>query len=164
MKNKKIIILSVVITLGILFLTGCNYARKWAKEEQMAIENYLGSIGDTTYIKKPSGLYYLDLVVGTGDTPVTNDTAAIYYKGKFLDGSIFMINLADTVPLKFIVGKKALIEGIEEGVTYMKSGGKANLLIPSDLGYGSYGYYTVPGYTPLLYEITLVQVNKHGSK
>ena len=160
MKSRKVITFSVVMVLVVLVLTGCNYGRKWAKEEQMAIENYLGSIGDTVYTKKASGLYYLDLVVGTGDSPVKNDTAFIYYKGKFLDGSFYGSNLADTIPWKFLVGGQYLLEGIEEGVTYMKAGGKSKLLLPSSLAYGSNGYMGIPGYTPILFEITLTQVKK----
>jgi len=40
----------------------------------------------------------------------------------------------------------------------MDEGGKATLLIPSKLAYGTSGYYTIPGYTPLLYDVQLVKV------
>ena len=40
----------------------------------------------------------------------------------------------------------------------MKEGGKATILIPSSLAYGTQGYYTIPGYTPLLYDVELVKV------
>ena len=53
---------------------------------------------------------------------------------------------------------KALIAGFDEGITYMKEGGKATFLIPSKLAYGTSGYYTIPGYTPLLYDVQLVKV------
>lgn len=166
MKNKKVKILAVALSLIVVLITGCDPSKKWARQEQDSILNYLGSIGDTVYEKKASGLYYHELVLGTGDSPVTNDTASIYYKGKFLDGSLLGTNMADTIPLKFIVGSSPLIEGIAEGVTYMKAGGKAKLLIPSSLAYGAYGYsngyITIPGYTPLIFEISLVQVNKHA--
>jgi FKBP-type peptidyl-prolyl cis-trans isomerase len=38
------------------------------------------------------------------------------------------------------------------------------MLIPSALGYGSYGYYSIPGYTPLLFTVQLLQVKGPGSK
>jgi hypothetical protein len=40
----------------------------------------------------------------------------------------------------------------------MKEGGSATFLIPSKLAYGTQGYYTIPGYTPLLYDVQLVKV------
>ncbi len=40
----------------------------------------------------------------------------------------------------------------------MKEGGKAILLIPSSLAYGPYGQNSIPGYTPLLFEVELIDV------
>jgi FKBP-type peptidyl-prolyl cis-trans isomerase len=40
----------------------------------------------------------------------------------------------------------------------MKEGGKAQLLIPSRLAYGSYGAGNIEGYTPLIFEVELVAV------
>jgi FKBP-type peptidyl-prolyl cis-trans isomerase FkpA len=40
----------------------------------------------------------------------------------------------------------------------MKEGGVSRLLIPSSLAYGSLGYGSIPGYTPILFEIHLVKV------
>jgi FKBP-type peptidyl-prolyl cis-trans isomerase len=42
----------------------------------------------------------------------------------------------------------------------MREGGKALFLMPSKLAYGSAGYYSIPGYTPLLFEVDLVKVKK----
>jgi FKBP-type peptidyl-prolyl cis-trans isomerase len=57
-----------------------------------------------------------------------------------------------------------MIAGFDEGITYMKAGGKAKFLVPSSLGYGPSGYYTIPGYTALLYEVELVKVSKGPAK
>jgi FKBP-type peptidyl-prolyl cis-trans isomerase FkpA/FKBP-type peptidyl-prolyl cis-trans isomerase FklB len=46
----------------------------------------------------------------------------------------------------------------------MKEGGKATLLIPSKLAYGTQGFYSVPGYTPLIYDVQLVRVIPGPSK
>jgi FKBP-type peptidyl-prolyl cis-trans isomerase len=40
----------------------------------------------------------------------------------------------------------------------MKEGGKAILLIPSNLAYGPNGSGSIPGYTPLLFEFDLVDI------
>jgi FKBP-type peptidyl-prolyl cis-trans isomerase len=79
------------------------------------------------------------------------------YTGKFLNGNVFDTN-AGGADLVIIVGGGAYIPGLEEGITYMKEGGKATLLIPSKLAYGTSGLYNIPGYTPLLFDIQLVKV------
>jgi peptidylprolyl isomerase len=161
MKSKKGITLMMVLSLMVLLTTGCNPDKKWQKQEDAEIQNYLNSIGDTVYIKKPSGLYYFDLTVGTGISPVINDTVSIKYKGSFLTGEIFgsnYPNYPDTTMLRWIVGSGAILPGMDEGVRYMKAGGKAKMLLPSSLAYGPNGWQTIPGYTPLLFEVQLVKV------
>jgi FKBP-type peptidyl-prolyl cis-trans isomerase FkpA len=51
-----------------------------------------------------------------------------------------------------------MIAGFDEAITYMSVGGKSQLIVPSSLGYGTQGYYTIAGYTPLLYDVELVKV------
>lgn len=147
------------IGLILLFIVGCrstDYAEQLEKEQ---IQKYIGSLGDTVYLVKSSGLYYIELQGGTGVSPVATDTIALRHKGWFLDGRMFDSNLSDTVPFRCIVGTNAIIMGLDEGVKYMKAGGKAKFLTPSNLAYGKVGYPgTIPGFTPLIWEITLVRV------
>ena len=59
----------------------------------------------------------------------------------------------------------ALIYGFDEGITFMKAGGKATLLVPSNLAYGASGNgYGIPGYTPLLFDVELVRVKPGPGK
>jgi FKBP-type peptidyl-prolyl cis-trans isomerase FkpA len=158
MKNKKGRTLMMLLGLTILLVTGCDPEKKWEQQEQAEIQGYLNSIGDTVYTLKPSGLYYLDLNVGTGISPVKEDTVSIKYKGTYTTGEVFGSNYPDTTTLRWIVGSGAILPGLDEGVTYMKEGGKAKMLLPSSLAYGPTGYYAIPGYTPLLFEVILVKV------
>lgn len=164
MKNKEIRNLVVTLSLIVVLITGCDPSKKWARQEADSIQFYLGSIGDTVYVKKPSGLYYLDLVVGSGVTPVNTDTAYIKFKGMTLAGQVFGNNFTDTTNFAFIVGAGGVIAGLDEGVRYMKVGGTSKMLIPSALGYGDYGYYGIPGYAPLLFTVQLVQVKGPAGK
>ena len=58
----------------------------------------------------------------------------------------------------FIVGAGDVISGLDEAVTYMREGGKARLVIPSELAYGQNGTGSVGGFTTLIME---VEVYKH---
>lgn len=148
--------------VGLMFsFASCDPAKKYEETERESIANYLNSNLDKEYELKTSGLYYLEVLTGTGVAPVQHDTAYVLYTGMYLNGTVFdpgesSNGVKDT--LVFPVAEGWLIPGFDEGITYMKEGGKASFLIPSKLGYGSQGYYTIQGYTPLLYDVELVRV------
>jgi FKBP-type peptidyl-prolyl cis-trans isomerase len=148
----------------IITLVSCNPSKKYREEEQSQIQNYLNSNTNLNFDLKTSGLYYYEVTAGTGLTPGTHDTAYLKYTGSFLDGEVFDTNVGKTDTLIFPFNENVMIPGIEEGVGYMKVGGKSKLLVPSVLAYGTTGYYIIPGYTPLLFDIELVRVKPGPGK
>lgn len=122
------------------------------------IDNFLKN-NDIDTEPTESGLYYIEFIEGTGAQPVAGDTVEIFYKGYFLTGGVFVNNLHSD-PYRFAVGSGAVIEGLDEGISYMKEGGEAMLVVPSSLAYGSEGnyYLGIAGYTPLAFEIILDKV------
>ena len=147
----------------ILSLVSCNPAAKYEKEEKESMNNYLNSNSNLNYELKPSGLYYLEVQAGTGRTPVAHDTAYVRYTGKFLNGTVFDSNVGKP-DLIFPVAEGYLIAGFDEGITYMKEGGKASFLVPSNLAYGPSGRGIIGGYTSLLYDVELVHVKPGPGK
>jgi peptidylprolyl isomerase len=118
--------------------------------------------GESKMEKTPSGLQYEDVVVGTGAQPKSGQTCVMHYtgwlwengaKGKQFDSSV------GKRPFEFPLGMGRVIKGWDEGVASMKVGGKRNLLIPGNLGYGAKGY---PGLIPpnatLYFEVELLGV------
>jgi len=165
-----------LIAAAILYaaiLGSCDVGKKYEREEEILIQNYLQSVGDTVYTRTPSGLYYHIISEGSGMTPVNGDTVSIWYKARFLSGQLFDTNFEQTTPYFFIVGANSVIKGIDEGVRYIKNGGKIKLITPSSLAYGAsglygynaYGYYQVivPGYTPFVWEIEIDSI-RSGSR
>lgn len=104
-----------------------------------------------------SGLYFMDEELGTGDYPVVNDTVEVYYSGYFLNGLKFDSNTSGD-PFEFVVGVSGVINGWHEGLQLIREGGKAALIIPSWLGYGSSGYASIPGYASLYFKIELLEI------
>jgi FKBP-type peptidyl-prolyl cis-trans isomerase FkpA len=143
-------------------LISCDPGKKLEKQESEEIHTYFSENSDLNFVKQASGLYYLEVVAGSGISPVLGDSAYVKYTGMFLDGNIFDSNVTSGKLYGFIVGQN--IAGFDEGVTLMKPGGKSTLLVPSKLGYGSYGTYTISGYTPLLFDIELVKVVQRTGK
>ena len=142
---------------SLVLLVSCDPAKKYEKAERESIDNYLQTNSTLDFQLKPSGMYYLEVAAGTGPAPVTHDTVYVVYTAKYLNGTVFDTNVG-YAKLIFPLGEDNMIAGFEEGITYMKEGGKATFLLPSKLAYGTQGFYTVPGYTALLYDVELTKV------
>ena len=103
-----------------------------------------------------SGLFILDVVVGTGEVAAAGDSATVAYEVWLADATAI-----DSGPgFKFLVGGGGVIEGFDEGVTGMLVGGERTIVIPASLGYGSDGFASVPGDAVLVYDLTLTAVLK----
>lgn len=141
-------------------LVSCNDNKaKWEAHENKIIDDYVKTLGDTIYSLKPSGLFYIELSPGTGISPVNNDSVYFKYKASFLNFTVFNRNTPESVPTRVKIGTDNLISGVDEGLQYMKEGGKAKLIIPSRLAYGIYGIPNiVPANTPILVTLELVKV------
>ena len=84
-----------------------------------------------------SGLYVWVIDPGTG-TPITSSsTVKADYIGRLLDGTIFDSSFSRGKPIEFRVGQ--MIQGWNEGITMLRKGGRAVLLIPPALAYGADG-------------------------
>jgi peptidylprolyl isomerase len=115
-------------------------------------------------IKTDSGLQYYDVKEGTGATPRKGQTCVVHYTGwlwvndakdKKFDSSVDRGR-----PFPFPVGAGRVIKGWDEGVASMKVGGKRELLIPPELGYGARGAGggLIPPNATLLFEVELLEV------
>jgi FKBP-type peptidyl-prolyl cis-trans isomerase len=140
-----------------LIVTGCE-SNRWEEHERKLIYEYLKTLEDTVYVQYPSGLYYIELLTGTGASPVDDDTVYFKYKAAFTDYVQFDKNVPYTTPYKYVMGSfdGMTIKGVDEGLRYMKVGGKSRLLTPSSLAYGFEGVWNVvAGYTPVVWTINL---------
>jgi len=104
-------------------------------------------------------LYYKDLIVGTGATAAAGYTARVTYTGWLINGVQFDSSVGKTPAyFEFLINTGAVIKGWDEGVRGMKVGGKRQLVVPPQLGYGVSGSGGIPGNAILVFEISLLQV------
>jgi FKBP-type peptidyl-prolyl cis-trans isomerase FkpA len=156
--------LFAAVVISLILLSSCNPTEKYEKEEAAKIQAYLDDNPDLVFQLKESGLYYLEVLTGPGPLAVEHDTAYVMYTGKYLNGTVFGTNTGpDDDTLIFPVYEGWLIPGFDEGITYMREGGKATFLMSSDLGYGNSGYY-MAAYTPLLFDVELVKLTPGPGK
>ena len=109
-----------------------------------------------------SGLQYKIEVGGTGIAPEETDTVEVNYEGRLIDGTVFDSSYDRGESVRFPLNR--VIKGWTEGLTYAKEGGKIQLYIPAELGYGQRGSGPIPGNSTLIFDIELVKVYKAAPK
>ncbi|MGZ5222495.1 MAG: FKBP-type peptidyl-prolyl cis-trans isomerase, partial [Chitinophagaceae bacterium] len=127
--------------------------QEMAVNEKPLLEKYLA---DNKITAKPtaSGLIYIETKKGTGSSPKETDIVKVHYTGKLLDGTKFDSSVDRGEPIEFPLNQ--VIKGWTEGLQLMKKGGKANLIIPSSIGYGPQGGGPIPPYASLTFEVELI--------
>ncbi|MFD1256920.1 FKBP-type peptidyl-prolyl cis-trans isomerase [Mucilaginibacter terrae] len=120
--------------------------------------------------KTASGLRYAIEMPGDGPMIVKGDTAVINYVAKFTNNKVYGTNLSKEAaenklpakrnyePVKVAVGAKQVISGWDEGLLHLRNKSKSILILPSKLAYDKQGNGPIPPYTPLVFEIQVVNV------
>lgn len=121
-------------------------ASKDAEDSAMAVEAgknleagkaFLAKIAkEPGVITLPSGLMYK--VVSSPNPkaakPTINDTVAVMYEGRLIDGKVFDSSYERGEPAQFPVNQ--VVPGWQEGIPLMHKGDTYMLYVPADLGYG----------------------------
>ncbi|MDR0970222.1 MAG: FKBP-type peptidyl-prolyl cis-trans isomerase [Lentimicrobiaceae bacterium] len=126
------------------------------KEQEIALLNaYLAqNKGD----KKPSGLVVIEDVKGKGNFPKKGDVMKLKFAISSLEGEPFFSTQGESVDVEY--GKEVDTKGFNEGIGYMKQGGKYRLVVPSELAFGSEGFPMagIPPYFGMIYEVEVVEM------
>ena len=108
---------------------------------------------------------------GKGPIASVGDTVVVNYTGRFLHGKAFDTSIEATAkeetlfderrpyePIRIPAGLGNVIPGWDEALTLLPEGTKALIILPSKLAYGEQGAMTIGPYTPLVFEIDIVDV------
>ncbi|SDK65687.1 FKBP-type peptidyl-prolyl cis-trans isomerase FkpA [Catalinimonas alkaloidigena] len=156
------------LLLWLVAIAACTPQQTPEEKEAQQIVKYLqdqGLFADA--IRTESGVYYLITDSTQGAYPDEDEILKIEYKGYFLDEAktVFDSTNADSTGngtrpyLEFILGRNQVIDGLDIGIRYFREGERGTLIIPSRLGYGSSGRGSIPGNTPLRFDIYLREIN-----
>lgn len=123
-----------------------------------------------------SGLIFISRKKGSGKQAKAGMKVKVHYEGKLLDGTYFDTSVKEAAqeagiyderrepyaPFEFTLGQGKVIPGWDEGIAMMKEGGKATLIIPSDLAYGA---NPRPGgpikpFSTLVFDVELIEVSE----
>ncbi len=111
-------------------------------------------------LKTASGVQYIIVKENkTGEKAVLGTMAEFHYAGYFRDGKTFDNSFDRAQPLNIKVGQKQLMPGWDEGISMLRQGEKARLIIPSALALGEKGYPPlIPPNTDLVMDIEMLTV------
>jgi len=151
-------------------LSGCIKEEKtdYDELERKNIASFLQNNGITVE-PTASGLYYIEEEEGTEVQPVEEDTCIVNYIAQTIYGRVFETNIEDIahqygiyqyyfeyLPVELVIGGENVMEGWSEGLSYMKEGGKATIIIPYKLTFEG-------NYNTLVYYIELLEVKQKGT-
>ena len=106
-------------------------------------------------ITRPDGLQFKILRNGFGKRPYVTDSVKVYYTGMMINGTVFD-GTSPGLPATFKVN--SVIPGWIEAMVLMREGDHWQLVIPSNLAYGSRGAGngTIPPNQTLIFDLQLI--------
>jgi FKBP-type peptidyl-prolyl cis-trans isomerase FkpA len=130
-----------------------------AAEEENLLKTYLKrmNIGEEP---TNSGMYIITLREGDGPKPQPGKKVKVHYYGYFIDGKPFDNSYDRGKPFEFTLGVGQVIPGWDEGISTLKIGEKAKLIIPSYLAYGEEQRGPIPPFSTLIFEVELIDIEK----
>ncbi|GFO70450.1 hypothetical protein GMLC_40290 [Geomonas limicola] len=141
---KKLIVGAIALTLAVpVFAAGDDTLQKAAKEKGA--------------VQTPSGMVYIPIKEGSGDSPKASSVVGVNYRGTLTNGKVFDSSYESKIIPRFPL--YGVIPCWTEGVQMMKVGGKAKLVCPPDLAYGSRGAgRDIPPNATLIFEVELLNI------
>ena len=111
---------------------------------------YANHSSDEGYIKTESGLCYKVIHQGELRRPSSSSNITVKYSGKLINEVVFDSSDSYDTNLSY------MIQGWIEGIAKMNVGGHYLFYIPADLAYGTAGQGTIPPYSVLIFDVTLL--------
>jgi len=138
---------AILLMLGIFSQMSCS---KSSASEKDQMTGYAAK-NNITYVSDPSGVLYQIITAGNSNKPRLTSTITVTYTGKLMNGKTF-----DSGTITFPLNN--LIPGWQIALPLIGEGGQIKILIPSSLGYGSRGSGSIPGNSPLYFDVSLLKV------
>ena len=139
--------------LCFMFFTSCKtYNEDQIETFDEEISAYIET-NKLNFEKSNSGLYYSIVNKGDGNQILYNDIVSFTYKANLLDGTVVDERKE---PVTFKVSQ--LIAAWKEVLLMMKNNGKAHLIAPPQLAYGSHALGDIPANSTLEFELTVTNI------
>jgi len=111
--------------------------------------------------KTTTGIRYIVLREGKGETGKPGDKASVLYVGRLLNGTVFDQATEREKAFQFRVGRGQVIDGWDQILQQMKPGEKRLVIIPPELAYGTRGQPPkIPRGATLVFEMEVLEFKK----
>ena len=149
---KKLYAVAIFLTAIALIISSCSSTKESTEKKEI---HY-------SYTKHK--IKYLDLKIGTGETPKIGDKVTVYTKVTTEDGIVLEDNFKDKKPISFILydidsENLEVIKGLAEGIMTMKKGGVRKLWVPPQMAFGNRKTGDIPSNSMLIVEVELIGIN-----
>ncbi len=148
-----------VLAVSVVGLAACGDSTgpevDWEVIEETTFAPSLGVVLDSMN-QRSTGVYWQDLVEGTGSPAVFGTTPFLTFQHWLTDGTP-----VDSGSINFFMGNNRVMAGLEDGILNQKSGGTRLLVIPPNRGYGGQaqlddsGNVVIPAGAVLVFEVTV---------
>ncbi len=172
---KRIVFATLIFS--ILMMSACKKDKDTDPEEVysgISLEEYINQNYINLTPIDESGVYVIITDSGTGAIPSEGDLLYCYYKGFYLDGTPFdtlyqrpadedLPDYSGRTPYPFTYLPTDTIKHIAgwyKGFGQLKRGSKATFLLPADQAYGEKGKKPILPYTPLRFDVELINDRK----
>lgn len=129
--------------------------------DQQQEEYFKKLVADNPNVKKhPSGFYYEVLKEGKGKKAFY--AAHVYFDYRsftMLDGKPYDQTYGKRDPINHVIGEP-MFKGLIDGMMLMNEGSIYRFYFPYELAFGPQGSGSIPGYTPMIYEVELHNIAK----
>ena len=154
---EKLFTISVCMLVVLATVSSCKKDRPepYDPYKQLEIDEELimDYIADSIPAERhETGVYFVVLEPGSGETPEDQDVITVNYTGRILNGAKFDSSDSYTNVLG------GFINGWRIGIPLIQEGGKIRLIIPSGYAYGPYRNGPIPPNSILDFEIELLDV------
>lgn len=107
----------------------------------------------------PKKLVIKDLEEGSGPEAKPGDEVTVQYVGvNYKTGKQFDASWDRGEPFTFALGEGLVVEGWEKGIPGMRPGGRRELIIPPEMGYGYSRVGGIPPGSTLVFVVDLISV------
>jgi len=184
-RRQRLIILGSLLGIVLIALTGVGI---WQFPRLIALLHYIpvtnactvDHSGTKFYASTPSsgpanppdinttpgmladGLRCIDLKAGNGPASQIGSVVTIQYTAWLADNNLEFDSTFDrhSKPFHVLLGGKAVIKGLEEGLTGIKTGTIRRLIIPSALAYGDQGKTPkIPGGATVIFDVIVQSIS-----
>lgn len=152
-----------IVSLTLFILTGFSLAN-YAQDETLKLykknnkKQWL-----KTFSESSSGLLYKIEQLGHGKSPYPGDLVTVHYIGFFDNDTVFDSSYKRGTPLSFNYGVGQVIKGWDEGLSFLKEGGKAVFKVPPHLAYGNRAVSNIKAGSTLYFQVELIKVKSIDS-